>query len=465
MIMLDNLPEMWDSMRRSITQSGNDGNAMTFAVLRNNMESELITRKSTQPTADVAQALVTMRSGNNQQSTRRPSKRKRIRFQRTPGAQCTKCNKPNHTAQQCGKTIDDSEDPADGSAQLTSSAARPRTFVNTRRNDSNHVNNINDNDYDSDELFMTTKDDDGITTALATIDNDDFEPPCRYWLLDSAASQNYCNDRSLLSRVRRCTGAVKLGNNQRLPIVAEGEVTLILQPHGERLNITAKYVPGLRRNLLSTGALGRHGIHVHYEGPRAYIIHAQSGRRIGQARCINEGSEFNLYRVDPIHDTSPLHSALVCQSNTDTEHDNVMLWHRRLGHSNVRRIQQLFTKGMTADGHALQNRIRPNAHKMQFTMSTTADGQEPQDRTRLNTNKKDGRRPRAARPHQTQHKQDGRQPRAARPHQTEHKQDGRQPRAARPHHTERTTDATRQTLRLMRSLQTPRGKQTAQHSR
>jgi transposase InsO family protein len=385
MIMLDNLPEMWDAMRRSITQSGNDGNTMTFTVLRNNMESELIARKSSQPTADVTQALMTIRSGNNQQSTRRPPKRKRVRFQRTPGAQCTKCNKPNHTAQQCGKTIDDSEDPADGSAQLTSSAARPRTLVITRRDDSNNVNNINDDDYDSDELFMTTKDDDGITTALATIDNEDFEPPCRYWLLDSAASQNYCNDRSLLSRVRRSTGAVKLGNNQRLPIVAEGEVTLILQPHGQRLTITAKYVPGLRRNLLSTGALGRHGIHVHYEGPRAYIIHAQSGRRIGQARCINEGSELNLYRVDPIHDTSPLHSALVCQSNTDTEHDNVMLWHRRLGHSNVRRIQQLFTKGMTADGHALQNRIRPNAHQMQTTMSTTADGQEPHDRTRLNT--------------------------------------------------------------------------------
>jgi len=301
MIMLDNLPEMWDAMRRSITQSGGDSNAMTFTVLRNNMESELITRKSTEPTADVAQALVTMRSSNNQQSTRRSSKRKRVRFQRTPGAKCTKCNKLNHIAQQCGKIIDDWEDPADGSAQFTSSASQLRTRELTRRNDPNDVNNVNDNDYDSDELYMTTNDDDGVTTALATIDNDDFEPPCRYWLLDSAASQNYCNDRSLLSRVRRCTGAVKLGNNQRLPIVAEGEVTLILQSHGERLNITAKFVPGLRRNLLSTGALGRHGIHVHYEGPRAYIIHAQSGRRIGQARCINEGSELNLYRVDSIH--------------------------------------------------------------------------------------------------------------------------------------------------------------------
>ena len=382
MIMLDNLPEMWDAMRRSITQSGNDSNTMTFAVLRNNMESELITRKS-QSTTDTAQALMTTRGGNNQQSNRRPPKRKRVRYQRTPGAQCTKCNKPNHTAQQCGKTIDDSEDPADGSVQLTSSTApRRQRVITPRRNDSNNATNISDDGYDSEDPFimMATHDDDGITTALASIDDNNLEPPSRYWILDSAASQNYCNDRNLLSRVRRCTGAVKLGNNQRLPIVAEGEVTLILPPHGERLNITAKYVPGLRRNLLSTGELGRHGIHVHYEGPRAYIIHAQSGRRIGQARCINEGSELNLYRVDPIHDTSPLHSALVCQSNTDTEHDNVMLWHRRLGHSNVRQIQQLFTKGMTADGHAQQSRARTS-------MSTTADGQEPRDRNRLSTGK------------------------------------------------------------------------------
>jgi hypothetical protein len=48
MIMLDNLPEMWDSMRRSITQTGNIGNTMMFDVLRGNMENELITRKPKQ---------------------------------------------------------------------------------------------------------------------------------------------------------------------------------------------------------------------------------------------------------------------------------------------------------------------------------------------------------------------------------------------------------------------------------
>ena len=59
MIMLDNLPEMWDSMRRSITQAGNIGNATTFAVLRGNMENELITRK-TEPTVDSPHAMLVM---------------------------------------------------------------------------------------------------------------------------------------------------------------------------------------------------------------------------------------------------------------------------------------------------------------------------------------------------------------------------------------------------------------------
>ena len=64
MIMLDNLPEMWDSMKRSITQTGNIGNAMTFAVLRSNMENELITRKQELPDqdADFSQALLVMNS-------------------------------------------------------------------------------------------------------------------------------------------------------------------------------------------------------------------------------------------------------------------------------------------------------------------------------------------------------------------------------------------------------------------
>ena len=42
MIMLDNLPVMWDSMRRSITNASNVDNTMTFAVLRRNMENQLI---------------------------------------------------------------------------------------------------------------------------------------------------------------------------------------------------------------------------------------------------------------------------------------------------------------------------------------------------------------------------------------------------------------------------------------
>ena len=125
-------------------------------------------------------------------------------------------------------------------------------------------------------------------------------------------------------------------------------------------------MPELRRNLLSAGALGRQGVHVLCAGPRAHNYHAQSGHEIGQARCINEGAEFNLYRIDPLHDTSPLHTAaLACQSNTDTEHDTVSLWHRRLGHSNDRRVRHLFAPGMTADGHALQTRIRPETPKVQ----------------------------------------------------------------------------------------------------
>jgi transposase InsO family protein len=369
MIMLDNLPEMWDTMRRSLTQAGNEGNTMTFAVLRRNMENELITRKPQQSTteSDASQALVAMRAFDKQQSGNRPSKRPRLKYQRTPGATCNRCKKPNHTAQQCGKTVDDPEQQTDGTIQLATSTARSRTVV-LPGHSTNANHDLFDHDYDSDqEIHMTTDNNDrDDSSALATTKDSDIEPPSRHWLVDCGASYSYCNDRSLLSHVRRCNTAVKLGNGQRLPVIAEGEVTLLLPPHGRKLTITARYVPELRRNLLSAGALGRQGVHVLCAGPRAHIFHAQSGHMIGQARCINEGAEYNLYRIDPIHDTSPLHTAaLVCQSNTDTEHDTVSLWHRRLGHSSVRRVRHLFAPGTTADGHALQTRIRPETPKVQ----------------------------------------------------------------------------------------------------
>ena len=363
LIMLDNLPNMWDSMRRSITQTGKVGEAMTFDVLRRNMENELITRKD-ELTADSSHAMLMMNRGSRQQSDYRPPRRARVQWQRTPGSTCSKCNKANHTAQQCGKSIDELERRTDSSAQLTTSRAASRTAAPQ----GHHVNlDLFDDGYDSDEVHMTSGNNDREdSSALATIRDSEFEPPATHWLVDCGASHHYCNDRSLLSHVRSCNTGVKLGNGQRLPVNAEGELTILLPPHGRRLTITARYVPELRRNLLSAGALGRQGIHLLCAGPRAHIFHAQSGHEIGQARCINEGSEYNLYRIDPTHDTSPLHSALlVCQSNTDTEHDIVRLWHRRLGHSNVRRVRQLFGTGMTADGHALQNRIRPDTPQLQ----------------------------------------------------------------------------------------------------
>ena len=74
MIMLDNLPEMWDSMRRSITQAGNGSNAMTFAVLRSNMENELISRKTElqQPPTEASHALLTMHNDRSLLSHVRP---------------------------------------------------------------------------------------------------------------------------------------------------------------------------------------------------------------------------------------------------------------------------------------------------------------------------------------------------------------------------------------------------------
>ena len=367
MIMLDNLPVMWDSMRRSITNASNVANTMTFAVLRRNMENELISRRpDATPPSDTDHALIAMGNRQQQQSKGSSRKRHRIVFQRTPGAHCNKCNKGNHTAQQCGKAVEDDSTHSTGSAQL-SSASRSRSSARSNTRSSRSY----DEDYDSDvsEAHMTTSTtshDDRSALASSTIDrrnsNNEYAPPSAYWLVDCGASHSYCNDRSLLSRVRACNAGVQLGNGQRLPVTAEGEVTIVLPPLNKKLTFTARFVPGLRRNLLSVGALGRQGIHVLCAGPQAHIFHVQSRDEIGQAVRIDQGSEYNLYRIDPTHDSSPLHTALLsCQSDADTEHDPVTLWHRRLGHSNVRRVKQLFDEGTTADGHALQSRVRPHS--------------------------------------------------------------------------------------------------------
>ena len=352
-------------MRRSLTQAGDAANAMTFVILRTNMESELVTR-SRRADQSTGESSAMYASTQPPGSSRRPAnKRQRRRYQRTQGATCTKCNKPNHTARQCGKYADDSEPENHDSLHLTTQDKRSsRTAGPAERKTDDSFDPLAD-DYDSDheQVHMTTSCDDN--SALAATKSTDFEPPSASWLMDCGASYSYCNDRQLLSHVRRCDSSVKLGNGQRLPVIAEGDVTLLLPPHGQKLTTRARYVPELSRNLLSVGALGRQGIHVLCAGPRASIFNAQSGQQLGQARRINEGSEYNLYRIDPVN-TSPLHTAaLACQSNTDTEHDTVSLWHRRLGHSNDRRVRHLFAPDMTADSHELQDRIRSETPKVQ----------------------------------------------------------------------------------------------------
>jgi transposase InsO family protein len=87
-----------------------------------------------------------------------------------------------------------------------------------------------------------------------------------------------------------------------------------------------------------------------------------------------------LYRLDPMG-SNALHSAMVSHTTSGTEQDKLMLWHRKLGHSNVRRIIQLFSKDMTADGQELPTRVRPDAHRL-HTGEMTASSQEPQPLTR-----------------------------------------------------------------------------------
>lgn len=118
-IMLDNLPQMWDSMRRSITQAGNINSMMTFAVLHGNMENELIARVHLVDLSTDSHALLTMNRGGRPQLSDRyggpqQAKRPRLQFQCTPGATCGKCKKANHTAQQCDKSVDELDGKSSG---------------------------------------------------------------------------------------------------------------------------------------------------------------------------------------------------------------------------------------------------------------------------------------------------------------------------------------------------------------
>ena len=181
------------------------------------------------------------------------------------------------------------------------------------------------------------------------------------WCLDSGASLHLCCRRDMFRSLSDHTDEVRVGDGRAVPVHGRGTVAIDMLTPGHipgreyrpHMVTPVSYAPGLSINLLSVPMLGRAGIHVLFHGDRALI--KQDGKTIGYA--ILQPS--NLYRVVTL--TTGDGNVALAASGSEARSSPLDLWHERLGHRHHRAISQLFSSGMTADGHLMPNAVTPSS--------------------------------------------------------------------------------------------------------
>lgn len=153
-----------------------------------------------------------------------------------------------------------------------------------------------------------------------------------YWLLDSACSSHYTYHKEWFKSFEQCDDDnVCLGDNHRCKV--EGVGTIRMKTHNESyVTLTnVKYVPTLRKNLISLGYLESKGY--------TFSAKADSGElKVSQGNLVVlKGTRMgsNLYRLvgTVANDREQL--------NVVQDERNYKLWHYRLGHLNDKDLAEL----------------------------------------------------------------------------------------------------------------------------
>ncbi|KAL1536503.1 Retrovirus-related Pol polyprotein from transposon TNT 1-94 [Salvia divinorum] len=156
------------------------------------------------------------------------------------------------------------------------------------------------------------------------------------WILDSGCSFHICSKINWFDSISEATGSVVLGNNQVCKIEGIGSIRLRLADKSTKILTEVRYIPEVKRNLISLGTLERKGYAFHSSG--GVMMVGMGGERILQAK--RKGSLYYL------------NAAVVKNGELNSvKAESVKLWHQRLGHPAFESIDQLIKRNViTSDG-------------------------------------------------------------------------------------------------------------------
>lgn len=175
----------------------------------------------------------------------------------------------------------------------------------------------------------------GTTASAFNIESENNVSATDCWIMDSGASAHMCYRREYFSTFELVDNAnVILGNNHTLSVKGKGMVRVRKFLNERWYDATINnvlYVPELKKNLFSEGVLTSKGMKIIKEDTKAEIFD-KSGLI---AIAVRDSS--NIYKM-------MFHTEVV-ELNV-TARESLKLWHERLGHVNIKSLQEMVTKGL-----------------------------------------------------------------------------------------------------------------------
>ena len=183
------------------------------------------------------------------------------------------------------------------------------------------------------EVFSVTNE-----TAFNVIDANSTQYVNDSWIMDSGASAHMTYRRDFFHIFEEVFDTnVFLGNNQSLEVKGKGCIKIQKLLNGEWTNATINnvlYVPDLKKNLFSEGVVTMKGMKIVKQSDNAEIYY-NDALVASAVRDVN-----NLYRL--LFRTVTLSANLV-------QTDSLRVWHERLGHINVKTLQEMVKKGLVSE--------------------------------------------------------------------------------------------------------------------
>lgn len=137
------------------------------------------------------------------------------------------------------------------------------------------------------------------------------------WFLDSGASRHMTSHRDILSNFQSSAAEshISLADNRKLSVTGCGTARIIVNGIGIVVH-DVLYVPGLKANLLSIGAIMSAGNRVIFENNAMNIFNSRTGELVMTSKPVN-----GTFKIDANH--------IKCMLARD---DETIDWHRKMGH-------------------------------------------------------------------------------------------------------------------------------------